>query len=516
MDSFLIIKNFFDRMYSYERKTFKRFLLLNGSIEDNSRSIQLFQLFEKYIGNEANQNLFIEKIYKKSDKNNSDSFRKLIERFRDKMYESHFLDINIYKEDFSSPFFMAIMEVKKLVGLSYSIMSKGVPKSEAIRILNRGILLSKKFEFFDELLIFLKLKLDFQGFYLGYAKQKLLFDEIVFAEKCKNDLFDSKKLFYFFINDLQFKSTDELKIREDIRNACDRAKDIYIQNNLVNIFYDWHTLEIQYYHYCTDYVKAEILLLKLLDFLKLNSELFQFRKIADAFNNLSYTQAFLFKFNDALDSISKASEYSTSNINIKNFYKEHKAIINIYIQEYNIAINLIEEILNTGASGNYPIQLSIRIYLLATVKFLAGDYKKSFKLLQETREIENDKEGWNIGIRMLQIFLTLETEKVDLADQRIESLRKHIERTSKMKSVRKRDVVIFRLLNHLSRSGFDFQEVWEDRQKDFKLLQSDEPDYRWIPRSHELILFEQWFEAKVNGVPYHPKFPQPIADEKVD
>ena len=117
---------------------------------------------------------------------------------------------------------------------------------------------------------------------------------------------------------------------------------------------------------------------------------------------------------------------------------------------------------------------------------------------------------------MLQIFLTLETEKVDLADQRIESLRKHIERTTKMKSVRKRDVVIFRLLNHLSRSGFDFQEVWEDRQKDFILLSSNDPDYRWIPRSHELILFEQWFEAKVNGVPYHPKFPQPIADEKVD
>ena len=70
-------------------------------------------------------------------------------------------------------------------------------------------------------------------------------------------------------------------------------------------------------------------------------------------------------------------------------------------------------------------------------------------------------EGWNIGIRLLLIFLTLETEKIDLADQKIENLRKHIERTTKMKSIRKRDVVIFRLLNNLARSGFDFAEIWE-------------------------------------------------------
>jgi len=510
MDNFLIIKNFFERMYSHERKTFKRFLLLNSANEYNSRSVQLFELFEKYAEENVEAVIFINKIYKKTDKNNSDSFRKLLERFRDKMYESHFLDINIYKEEFSSPYFIAIMEVKKLIGLSYSIMSKGIPKSEALRILNRGLFVSNKFEFFDEYLIFLKLKLEFQGFYMGYRNQKKMFDEIDRAEKCKNYIFESKKLFYFYISDLQFKSTDELKIKSEIRLACDVTKKMYEECNLVNVFYDWYTLEIQYYHYCTDYNKAEEFLIKLLNFLKLNSELFQYRKIADAYNNLSYTQAFLFKFNESLDSITKAGDYSTSNINIKNFYKEHKSFVYIYLQEYEIAINLIFEILESGTSGNYPVQFAIRRYLLATAKFLSGEYKASFKLLLETKEIENDKEGWNIGIRMLQIYLTLETEKVELADQRIESLRKHIERTTKMKSVRKRDVVIFRILSHLARSGFDFKEVWEDRQKDFKLLLSDDPDYRWIPRSHELILFDQWFKSKVNGVPYSPVFPKSV------
>jgi hypothetical protein len=106
----------------------------------------------------------------------------------------------------------------------------------------------------------------------------------------------------------------------------------------------------------------------------------------------------------------------------------------------------------------------------------------------------------------LQIFLTLETEKIDLADQRIESLRKHIERTSKMKSIRKRDVVIFRILRHLAMNGFDFKDTWIDKKKDFLLLQSDNADYKWIPRSHELIIFHQWFESKVRLKKYQPDF----------
>jgi hypothetical protein len=145
----------------------------------------------------------------------------------------------------------------------------------------------------------------------------------------------------------------------------------------------------------------------------------------------------------------------------------------------------------------------------AFVKFLLGDYKAAFVLLQDTKESESDKEGWNLGVRMLNIYLTLSTDKVDLADQRIGSMRKHIERTSKMRNLRKRDVIIFRILSHLSRSGFDFKETWEDRQKDFDLLRNGGGDYRWIPRSHELIIFDQWFEAKMLGKPYEPVFPKP-------
>ena len=81
-------------------------------------------------------------------------------------------------------------------------------------------------------------------------------------------------------------------------------------------------------------------------------------------------------------------------------------------------------------------------------------------------------------------------------------MRKHIDRTVKMKPVRKRDVIILRLLAKLSRQGFNFKTVWKKQQKYFELLASDEPEYRWEMRSPEMIIFHKWFEAKAKGKEY--------------
>ena len=107
-----------------------------------------------------------------------------------------------------------------------------------------------------------------------------------------------------------------------------------------------------------------------------------------------------------------------------------------------------------------------------------------------------------MGIRIMSIINQLEGDKFDIVDLNIESMRKHIDRTLKMKVVRKRDVVILRLLAKLSRQGFNFKEVWKKNIKYFELLASDDPDYRWEMKSPEMIVFHKWFEAKAKGKEY--------------
>ncbi len=516
MKNLQIVFRILEALLPKERKVFKRFIRLFENDEAvHSLSIKLYDLLLKY-GGTKDEEFFISKLYGNVNERANESFRKLLDRFRDKLYESMILDTNILNASYYIDVVSATLQAKKNTAVIYAVLLRGVSINEKKRLLNQAINQCKEFELFDELVIFLKLYFEDVDYVIGYQKTKNRIEEIEYAIDCSKAVFKVRCLVAFFIQDVQHKSLDQKSFIIEIKNSVDTAKLIYDQFKIKIILYNYFLLKAQYEHYIHNYLSAVETLNEMTELVLNTKCLFTRNRITVCYTNLAYTQNHLYRFEDSLNSmVSARTYYQNQKLEFQNYYKEAEVFSFIYLLKYDEADSLLNEIIETGLSMQ-PEFSSRSFYLHAIVKFLAGDYKKSFKLLQETREIENDKEGWNIGIRMLQIFLTLETEKVDLADQRIESLRKHIERTTKMKSVRKRDVVIFRLLNHLSRSGFDFQEVWEDRQKDFILLSSNDPDYRWIPRSHELILFEQWFEAKVNGMHYRPKFPQPIADEKVD
>lgn len=497
-------KSFFSRLRSHERKTFRRFLELHedGSITQ-SKSLKLFELLS--VNNDLTEDELQIKIYGHS-KIEPGTFTKLIERFREKMYESNYLDVNLYREDVNSPYFMGLMEAKKLIGLSYNVAARGVSNKEMIRILKRGVTLSEKFELYDEWICFVNLKFLLNASLYPDKDPLELINEMKDLQQRKNTLNEAQYFVYKLIRSYQDQSSIRNDIREDLLIAIEKLESENKSLFSWNVYYNISLLKLQLYHTGEKYDDAEVLLQELITNLQLQPSLKQFTRIAEAYTNLAATQMNNFKFNDAVKSNEEALRFPGLRPSDKNYYKESLAFLNIYLGHYAKSNKALKEIISEDLIGNTEEELSRRKYLLAATLFLQGEYKKSNFQLQDTKEIENEKEGWNIGIRLLQIFLTLETEKIDLADQRIESLRKHIERTSKMKSVRKRDVVIFRILRHLAMNGFDFKETWLDKKKDFLLLQSDKSEYKWIPRSHELIIFHKWFESKVRQKKYQPEF----------
>lgn len=511
-DLFFTVINYYKRMRTHEVKCYKRFLELNEEGDPSkSKSLILLKILEakKSLSEEES----IKRIYGENSQKNKLAFRKLLERFRDKMYDSNFLDSNLFRSEFNSPYYMAIMESKKLIGIAYNVISRGVSLKETNRLLNKGLSISQDFEFYDEVINFLNIKFVVFGQNPESPEAKKIIHDLYFAIECKDVCLKSQILSYKYINSIQYKSNHNPILIDEIRDAADQAKKYYEKYKLWNLYYNWTMLEMQYCHYVDDYKTAESYNKELIIAMKTKSALRQYNKISMGYNNLGYTQAYLYKFLDAVESANEAMKYAVIMPSVQNMYIESKAILNIYLLQYEESAELLERIIADGDLGNSPEQLSRRKYLLSTVKYLQKKYKESFILLQDTKEIEDEKEGWNIGIRLLQIYLTLETNKVDLADQRIESLRKHIERTTKMKSLRKRDVVLFRILRQLAYTGFDFKEVWETRQKDFVLLKSNEKDYKWMPRSHELIIFDQWFFAKVVNKEYIPVFPSPTEND---
>jgi hypothetical protein len=475
--------------------------------------VKIFETFEKK-PNIAEHDCIIG-LYGLSNSKNRDATRKLFVRFSQRLIESLSFDDNLEENNsIYSPSVLAVIRVRKLLVDIQCLISRGSgqDKKELKILAKNAIRICVDYELFDELIILQKIYYEefaYQDF-SSYLEGKTLLLDLSNLNQKSSLILKSKVHVFELIYDHQFKSRQQIDQKLVLSKAIVELEDDLKFNEISLIRYNLYLLKTQLAHYNYDFKLAVVILTELANFLINSKAVFAKFRLLNCYMNLSYTQLFLFKFNEALYTNNLAYPLlDEQRIDFRNFYAENEIFIHIYLQNYKQAEEIALRILNSGYSissiNNYRCN-----YLLAVTYFLSKRYKESFRLLQDTKEIENDKEGWNLGVRMLQIYLTLDTDKVDLADQRIASLRKHIDRTSKLKTVRKRDIVILRIVNHLSRSGFDFKEVWEDRKKDFALLRSSDRDYLWEPRTHEMIVFDQWFESKVKGIDYQPKFPDPV------
>jgi tetratricopeptide (TPR) repeat protein len=513
MNNYQIISLLIPSLTEDEHKHVRKLIAIQGA--QNNKLLKVFD--EIWKKKNKGQEEIIAKVYGDISKANLDAFRKLCERLLLKIFDS-LVENDDFKDDTEnySELFRSRQFVKRQILLYHFLVIKGLPDSWLRKFILKLIEICSDNEFLeDEFLLQRQLSLlhlrDNDG--KGAIEINLTMEKLSKSMIC---VIKSEFHIFKYIDQVQYKSIDDRSLIIGMKEAIIEVKGYYNETKLNNILYFQLMLELQLSHYEENYTYAENLLFRLIHLTESNKSVRYLSRISINYMNLAYTQFFLHKFEEAFENSKKASKVFLTHVNDLNIYKEASVFALVYLKKYAEAEEVLQQILDSGSLGNKPEQLSKRHIIMAVIKYLQGEYKSAFKHLQQTKEVETDREGWNLGIRMMNIYLTLSTEKIELADQRIGSMRKHIERTAKMRHLRKRDVVIFRILSQLSRSGFDFKEVWEERRKDFNLLRSDQSDYRWVPRSHELIIFDQWFEARMKGIPYEPVFPKPAESKAVD
>jgi hypothetical protein len=141
------------------------------------------------------------------------------------------------------------------------------------------------------------------------------------------------------------------------------------------------------------------------------------------------------------------------------------------------------------------------IYYEACVLFATNQFKPALQLLSKSLKIEKDKAGWNIGIRVLMAMVFIELNKIGEASTCIATLRKHIERISKRKEIKERDLLILKLLRELEKDGFKRNEKNKTAAKLFAELSDKNKPTAWNYYTPELIPFHEWAKTlpeKVN------------------
>ncbi len=505
------IKDLLSKCGTEEIKTFHAYLRAfdPGTGKYRSKSLQLLELLKKK--NDFDEEGLCKKMYGSYQAKSKQSFKRLLSRFKGKLYECLTLDVNIYRSGRFTELTQYRAEILK-IALYNSVLRGKVSNKEFLKMVERAITIAKDFELYHELINLLSIKNHFLRVLAKFEKLKQIDNDIDFYMNAQRAIQRATDWHHILILNAGNKASGYTNF-SDFEVAVNEMQRDYDQYHSANIKYFMLIIQMEYAHKMYNYEQAEKISHEQIELYNKSKAIYLKVRLASAHLNLGNNQMYLYKFDDAIYNIRKSYPlYQNQPFNL-GIAKEIEFYVHFYAGNLSDAENLITQLIKSSDSTSF--QTDKRNFLLATVLVLKKQHRDAHLLLQESREIEKDKEGWNIGVRILTIINQLENDKLDLVDMNIESMRKHIARTAKLKAVRKRDVIILKLLTRLGRYAFNFKYVWKKYKPQFDLLASNEPEYRWEMKTHEMIVFHDWFKAKATGKTYNYKL-QPSLRETIN
>ncbi len=452
-------------------------------------------------------------LKKKFGAKSQDALRMMMYRLKEKIGESLVLDVNIMREGIYSELSQARANVakKKIIALIYT--SRGIAH-ETIELYDKVIQLSKKFEFYNDLIEVLMYKQQHLGIREGKKAYIKLTEEINYYEKSRTAANDAIKAYYEVSINWGFKGLN--------RNVPDPGYIMFLEEKLAKlkkdfeetssalVGYYYYTISVEYNQVLHFGKKASEYCNYLVDLVKNNPSIYLKLRLGNVYLNYSQNELFNYEFNSALQNALEGTKcFNKGTYNFNNSL-ELEFYANFYSGNLKDATTTIETLIQNTKTDKSEFATAKRNYLLACTYFAQKQFIKANRTLQFTSSAEKDKEGWNIGMRIFNIMNTVENAQYDQADLLIMNLRQFMKEALKLKFVPERDKIILEILIELRKQGYDFEKIVKTKHPQLEQLANVKGNHSWQIQSPELIVFHRWVTAKAKE-----KFYQPLYSAKV-
>ena len=183
IDQLDIVKDLLGKCRKEEIKTFHAYLkaLDPGTSSYRSKSSKLLEIILK------KPNLTYDSICLKIYSNLSDksktAFKRLINRFKSKLFECLALDVNIYRSGSYTELTQYKAEMRKLI-LYNTLLGGKINRQEFFRMVDRTLLIARKYELYHDMINLLMIKSEYLRIYTRFSKLKYLNKEIEFYIFC--------------------------------------------------------------------------------------------------------------------------------------------------------------------------------------------------------------------------------------------------------------------------------------------------------------------------------------------
>ena len=483
------------KMSTEEKKVARNFLTafsIRGAGAPN-QALKLFDLLCRETKGEAelDDSQIESLIYSRKS---GTAFPRLILRLKDKLFESLLLSVNLERPNAYSERGRALHEIRKGISQAQILQDRGVWDSVLI-ILNECIEKAAKYEHYEEWAAALRVQMEMKTVDRGksiFETENRQYEKVI---KC---LLASKKALEYYHqlgSEIQFKAASVSL--EALEKQIKELQTDLEQTGSANVAYFLHYLETHYYQEKRQFKAATVTLKQQAELVEFHPALHSPSRLAGVFINLAWNEIYTRHFAGALRYAERVEKLiPEKHFNLFQCY-ETCFYAYFYTGKYEKALDKINTLLKQDSSSTAEYRIGKREYQKACVLFILEKYDQVHKILLDLNPIENDHEGWNIGLRVLHIMNDIELEKTENAFNRIENMRKHIDKLKKGNRENPRDVLKYEILRTLVNTRFDFMETRKKKKQELDKLSSNDSIYSWRILSPELIVFNQWVESKV-------------------
>jgi len=431
---------------------------------------------------------------------NEDAKRKNFERFREKVYESLLLDVNVNRKP------STLIDVEKAIIESKKNILKGRMagfegfESDLEYFLTKSLKIARRYELFEDLIEALQLLRNIYQIQGRFKEDKKAKQEIQFYSKCRDFYSRSAELRNDVIKLKAFEGNRKPKIQSlydqlnllleealPLKSAVILRQLYYAKLNLDGFLEDWESA----YNDCK----------VLEDLISNNDSVFKPRELGTVKLNLAIFSMLTGQFAECEKAVQSTLDYFPEGTAGYVSGMEIMFFSQYYQGKLDNALKTISWLLNNDKNPPSPLQEAKWNYYSAATLFLQGDFKSSLRKLDYVKEIEKDKEGWNLWIRMLRVLNYIESNSKDVADNETDNFRRYLSDYS----LPERFKFSFRLIASLQSSGFDFSKAWTKNQSKVNKWRAENKN-QFKVQTPELIIIDQWLEARASGNSFSQKF----------
>lgn len=203
--------------------------------------------------------------------------------------------------------------------------------------------------------------------------------------------------------------------------------------------------------------------------------------------------------------ISLCDKYFTTISNFERHFYNMSILLLTYhnfccnFKEYNlIRIELDSVIGNVKKFLPYFHLLSLSD---AAHHHLTGNYKQSYLCLNDAAPLLHDKEGFGLGIRILEILNLIRTENFGQVENALLNMKNQLTFLKKGGKIKPRFIYIYKILVKLHNTGYNYKKTFQAYKEKFRLMSTTDYLYAWEFRSPELIRFDSWYFEQAGFFP---------------